>query len=766
MTNLLDKIKNRLEFSKKGGTTATGQPVTDIDLTPTTSSVREQTEKHAVFTFGRFNPPTQEGHGKLIKKVQDTAAAKGASHTIFASQSQDSKKNPLPYVEKTRFMSKMFPGANIHKSHTVKTILDAARHIAAQGTTHATLVVGSDRVDEFHNLLSKYNKHPDSPDYDPTKHFYIPHLNVISAGNRDPDAEGSEGMSASKLRAHAVSGNFKAFAAGTHPSVAKPMYDSVRAHMGINEQTLSPVEKMSLKIRAGAEKERKTAQSAAAKKIKQARRVDHESEHYAKKYVTPHAPATMPSSMALNPYEETRYIIPNVRDEMAPGDKPVDIGYDKDLESKDITKQLRRRQGMKRFKQVMDEDAYDPGSSVPTPVNIMIPSIKIKPKKSKADYSDVATTSEEVDNEGGMARNELQTAERGIKNIKTKIKSPNTKLPAWVQSKISKAADHIDTVSDYMSGDHESVSEEICETTNSGLAAKASKSGISISTLRKVYRRGVAAWNSGHRPGTTPQQWGMARVNSYIGKDKGTYGGADKDLHEEELIEVAKDKDTGLPKNYMSGIKSKSIKKARAAHFAKTSKMSDRDPASYEPAPGDTTAKTKPSKHTLKYHQMYGENVDEEILEACWKNYKQVGVKKKGNRIVPNCVPEDVINEEHKVGDTVSIDNPGHFSHKKSGKILNIVGNNARIKYGSEWHPETPVWVQHTTFVPVSTLKKHQTEEQVKEEGMLGDVSIGDKPTAYPNVSTPTPSVVARPQQRLKNKGAVNTTPYKEQEPS
>lgn len=78
---------------------------------------------------------------------------------------------------------------------------------------------------------------------------------------------------------------------------------------------------------------------------------------------------------------------------------------------------------------------------------------------------------------------------------------------------------------------------EIDESADAGLAGKASKSGISIGVLRKVYRRGVAAWNSGHRPGTTPQQWGMARVNSYIGKGSGTYHGADKDLREEELDE-------------------------------------------------------------------------------------------------------------------------------------------------------------------------------------------------------------------------------------
>ena len=148
----------------------------------------------------------------------------------------------------------------------------------------------------------------------------------------------------------------------------------------------------------------------------------------------------------------------------------------------------------------------------------------------------------------------------------------------------------------------------ICETADTGLAAKASKSGISIGTLRTVYRRGMAAWNSGHRPGTTPQQWAMARVNSYISKGSGTYGGADKDLHEGDtsnLPRVAKDKASGLPKKYVAGL-STSTAKDRAAHFDKMDKKSDRDPSAYEPAPGDANAKTKPSKHTLKYRAMFG----------------------------------------------------------------------------------------------------------------------------------------------------------------
>jgi hypothetical protein len=121
----------------------------------------------------------------------------------------------------------------------------------------------------------------------------------------------------------------------------------------------------------------------------------------------------------------------------------------------------------------------------------------------------------------------------------------------------------------------------------------------------------------------------MARVNSYIGKGKGTYHGADKDLHEGDvshLPRVAKDKESGLPKKYVAGL-SKSTAKARAAHFDRANKLSDSDPEAYKPAPGDANAKTKLSKHTIKYRKMYGEDMNEESYEACWDNHKQVGVK-------------------------------------------------------------------------------------------------------------------------------------------
>ena len=76
----------------------------------------------------------------------------------------------------------------------------------------------------------------------------------------------------------------------------------------------------------------------------------------------------------------------------------------------------------------------------------------------------------------------------------------------------------------------EELPEEDVEESNATLQKKADKSGMPLGILKKVYDRGVAAWRTGHRPGTNPQQWGLARVNSFVTKSKGTWGGADKDL--------------------------------------------------------------------------------------------------------------------------------------------------------------------------------------------------------------------------------------------
>lgn len=277
--------------------------------------------------------------------------------------------------------------------------------------------------------------------------------------------------------------------------------------------------------------------------------------------------------------------------------------------------------------------------------------------------------SREYDYEGDMAMSQLRSIMHNAKYMHDKLLTPTTNLPEWVQSKITLAEDYISTAVNYLNSEiDESIKSEehISESSASALSKKAKASGISIETLRAVYRRGVAAWNSGHRPGTTPQQWGMARVNSYITKGKGTYHGADKDLREN--------------KAYYKGLSPDIIKK-RKAHWARANKLSDRDPEAYKPAPGDKDVKTKLSKHTLKYRAMYGEETP--VQETCWDGYQQIGTKKKGKKIVPNCVP---VKEDAKSKRKVTLNKPFRLpagSKKKFGAyVKNDKGNTILVKFG------------------------------------------------------------------------------------
>jgi len=192
-------------------------------------------ERTVYFTFGRMNPPTI-GHGKLIDKLSKTAGKN--DYKIFVSQSADSKKNPLNYQSKIKHVRKMFPkhARNIMLNKKVKTAIDAAVSLYDQGYRNLVLVVGSDRINEFSVLLNKYNGK------DGRHGFYkFQKINVVSAGERDPDAEGIEGMSASKQRQNAKENNFPAFAQGLPRSMnnaaAKALFNDVRKGMGLKESS-------------------------------------------------------------------------------------------------------------------------------------------------------------------------------------------------------------------------------------------------------------------------------------------------------------------------------------------------------------------------------------------------------------------------------------------------------------------------------------------------------------------------------------------------
>ena len=228
--------------------------------------LKENSGKTAVYTFGRFNPPTI-GHEKLLRVIQTTSSNEGGDYFIYTSHSQDSKKNPLTHKQTIHFLKLIFPK---HRPYVEDSLAKTALHAASDiydkgGYTKLMMVVGSDRVRDFSALLNRYN---DSK----SKHGYynFDSIEVISAGERDPDAEGAEGMSASKMRQAVVDGDYDTFKmgvpAGTSDSICLNLYNAVakglrlklKEDLGLDDldELLNPAQlrKLSLRMKIQAKK--------------------------------------------------------------------------------------------------------------------------------------------------------------------------------------------------------------------------------------------------------------------------------------------------------------------------------------------------------------------------------------------------------------------------------------------------------------------------------------------------------------------------------
>jgi cytidyltransferase-like protein len=197
---------------------------------------KEKTSKPVVMAFGRMNPPTT-GHLKLVDKVKSEAEKRGAKHVVMISHSQDSKKNPLSSAQKIKHLKRYAPGVNFKaSSKTHPTIFHAAEQLHKAGHDHLVVVAGSDRVKEYHDKLHQYNGKPNKDGHVP---YHFKKIEVVSAGHRDPDAEGAEGMSGTKMREHAKNNDFSSFRQGVPSHVpdhhAKELMRDVRKGMGLNE---------------------------------------------------------------------------------------------------------------------------------------------------------------------------------------------------------------------------------------------------------------------------------------------------------------------------------------------------------------------------------------------------------------------------------------------------------------------------------------------------------------------------------------------------
>ena len=211
------KVAQPEEPARVSGETDTGEEGT------------ESAEDTATVVFGRFNPPTV-GHGKLLSAAKKAAA--GGDLAIYPSRTQDPKKNPLDPDMKISFMKKMFPeyADDIINDAEMISIFNVLGAAAEGGYKNVNIVVGSDRQSEFDNLAQKYNG----------ELYNFEMINVISAGVRDADSSGVEGMSASKMRKAVVDDDFDAFRKGTPKELddgdTTALFDAVRSGMGIKKK--------------------------------------------------------------------------------------------------------------------------------------------------------------------------------------------------------------------------------------------------------------------------------------------------------------------------------------------------------------------------------------------------------------------------------------------------------------------------------------------------------------------------------------------------
>ena len=167
-----------------------------------------KTKGTLTLAFGRFNPPTV-GHQKLMDKV--AASSDDNDYMIIPSRSEDKKKNPLGVDRKAAMMRQLYPdhAEKIVNDAANRTIFDVMRKAHNDGYANVRIVGGGDRVGQFEKLANKYNGST----------YQFDNIEVINAGERDPDSDDTDGMSASKMRKAAKDNDFVSFKKGMPKSL-------------------------------------------------------------------------------------------------------------------------------------------------------------------------------------------------------------------------------------------------------------------------------------------------------------------------------------------------------------------------------------------------------------------------------------------------------------------------------------------------------------------------------------------------------------------
>jgi len=522
-----------------------------IDTEP---RINEALTDKAVFTFGRMNPPTV-GHEKLVNQIIKNAITVKGTPLVYLSKTQDAKKNPLSYDDKIKFGQALF-GKKMLINSQAKTIIEVLKELQKKGYKEIVMVAGSDRVKEFDALLNKYNG----------KDYTFDSIKIVSAGERDPDSDGVDGMSASKMRALAVDGDMDEFSKGvpsTNNTLVKSLYTAVRKGLGIREAMNSAVDQfMAERVKAGkvdplsamgkqkltgAEvanyyKSNPVAKAAAARdnnvKLGIELALDLSGNmNYAvkevdklKKNLSKHPEVQKALRHANESVNPTLYKAASFQERLKLEEKKSkqqkqQPGYYKDMAGSTADK----RQA--QFNKQTDMDDNDPEAYKPAPGDA---SAETKPSKHSNKFKKMFGESVKPNMErAGLKRPHKLLRQDGTVNYDYRFKmyTAAKELDAAMQQRSAIGQQ----VTEQRISEIETIMEQtefVNEASNpeKSLKKKAAASGMPYGILKKVFDRGVAAWRTGHRPGTTPVQWGLARVNSFATKSSGTWGKADKDL--------------------------------------------------------------------------------------------------------------------------------------------------------------------------------------------------------------------------------------------
>ena len=551
--------------------------------------------KKAVIAWGRMNPVTS-GHEQLVNKVKSVARRERGEPRIYLSHTQNAKKDPLQYKDKIAMTKKAF--GSVVKQSASRTLIQLMQELQKAGFTEITMVAGSDRVSEYNTLLNKYNG----------KDYTFDKIKVVSAGQRDPDAEGTAGMSATKLRQAAVDGDMETFTSGVPSSLSKPdtkkLYKLVRKGLLVEEiesileeeledftdeeleefvnevedweeldeeyieerapltlqqrikkarimKRLAPKLKRQRQIKKFrmapterlVQRARKLARNLLRKKMAGKRGEGYQSLSPSAKIQVDQLIAKKASSVEriakrLLPMVRKKEI-ERIRSARSSKNESVEAlqatfdyfteatktPQDSDIADRKGTQPKRYHPGLSKstkaardahFKKGAKMDDNNPAAYKPAPGDA---TAKTKPSKYTKKYKELFGEKEAV-----------SKARERIRREKEADKEKHDRMLDLARTQDTRAKNA------------QNEAYELTEKSMDALKKKAAKSGISYGTLKKVYNRGVAAWRTGHRPGTTPQQWGYARVNAFITKKKAGNLNHDKDLANEYVPEERKGK--------------------------------------------------------------------------------------------------------------------------------------------------------------------------------------------------------------------------------